>query len=53
MQMGNFVTNIVEKQIDPWNTNYPDDWPVIEAIWNYIFIFELAWNMYGSWYLST
>ena len=51
--MGNFVTNIVEKQIDPWNVNYPDTWPVIEKIWNIIFIIELFWNMYGSWYIST
>ena len=51
--MGNFATNCVEKQIDPWNTRFPDEWPVIEKAWNYVFIVELAWNMYGSWYLAT
>ena len=51
--MGNFLTNVVEKQVDPWNIYYKADWKVIEAFWNIIFIFELAWNMYGTWYIST
>ena len=51
--MGNFMTNIVEKQIDPWNLNYPDQWRIVEAAWNGVFIIELAWNMYGSWYCTT
>ena len=52
-QMGNFATNIIEKQIDPWNKRYPDQWKIVETAWNLIFIVELVWNAYGSWYLST
>ena len=51
--MGNFFTNIVEKEIDPWNENYPDFWPQIEFAWNCVFVVELLWNMYGSFFLST
>jgi len=51
--MGNFATNIVEKQIDPWNLKYAPEWKIIETVWNIIFIIELLWNMYGSWYMST
>ena len=51
--MGNFITNIVEKQIDPWNEFYSDYWRWIEFGWNCIFILELLWNIYGSFYLHT
>ena len=51
--LGNFITNVIEKQIDPWNENYPDAWFPIETVWNSIFIFELLWNMYGSFYVTT
>ena len=50
--LGNFITNVIEKQIDPWNENYPDAWFPIETVWNSIFIFELG-NMYGSFYVTT
>ena len=50
--MGNFLTNIVEKQIDPWGTKYPDKWKIFESVWNIIFIFELIWNAWGSWNAS-
>ena len=43
--IGNFVTNVIEKQIDPFNVLYPDSWFLIETIWNIIFIIELLWNM--------
>ena len=51
--MGNFITNCVEKQMDPWGELYADTWNFISKIWNSIFIAELAWNIYGSWYIST
>jgi len=51
--MGNFITNIVEKEIDPWNLHYAAEWRVIEAVWNVIFILEIVWNIYGSFFLST
>jgi len=50
--IGNFVTNVVEKQIDPWNVNYTDYWFIIECVWNSIFIVELAWNMWGCVYIT-
>ena len=51
--MGNFFTNIVEKQIDPSGTIYAPEWLVIENIWNSIFVVELAWNMFAHWGCST
>ena len=51
--MGNFFTNIVEKQIDPDGTIYAPEWLVIENIWNSIFVVELAWNMFAHWGCST
>jgi len=50
--LGNFITNIVEKEIDPWNDHYPEQWIKIELAWNIIFVFELVWNMWGHWYSS-
>jgi hypothetical protein len=50
--IGNFTSNCVEKQIDPWNRRYPDTWFQIETIWNSIFIVELLWNMYGCFYIT-
>jgi hypothetical protein len=49
---GNFLTNCIEKQMDPWSELYPDTWNTIEFVWNMIFIIELLWNMYGSFYLT-
>lgn len=49
---GNFISNCIEKQIDPWGLHYSDTWEVIEFVWNVIFVLELVWNMYGSWYIS-
>ena len=50
--MGNFFTNVVEKQIDPWNNVYGADvWYLVETVWNVVFIIELLWNMYGCFYL--
>ena len=53
--MGNFFTNIIEKQIDPGPPDlqrYPDTWPLVELVWNSIFIVELVWNMWGCWYVK-
>ena len=52
MIAGNFFSNCFEKQIDPWNLHYSATWEVIEFVWNLIFLLELLWNMYGSWYIS-
>ena len=39
-------------QVDPFNERYPDTWFLIESIWNWIFIFELLWNMWGCFYVT-
>jgi hypothetical protein len=52
-QMGNFVNTIVEKQLDPTGLVMEEIWMVCSNTWNVIFIFELLWNMYGCWYIST
>ena len=49
---GNFVTNIIEKQTDPTGELYPETWLSIEFVWNFIFLLELMWNIYGSFYLT-
>jgi len=51
--IGNFATNIVEKQIDPWGELYEHEWYLIETSWNCVFIIELLWNMWGCFYFST
>ena len=51
--MGNFITNVMEKQIDPWNELYPKFWPRIDFMWNSIFIVELLWNVLGSFHLTS
>jgi len=51
--MGNFINNIIEKQMDPTGLVYEDTWKTCEFTWNTIFIFELIWNMWGTWYIST
>jgi hypothetical protein len=50
--VGNFCTNIFEKQVDPRGTNTPGRWFAIETAWNCVFIFELLWNMWGCFYLT-
>ena len=49
----NFLTNIFEKQVDPRNILYPDVWAAVEFLWNLVFLAELSWNLYGSWYVTT
>ena len=50
--IGNFATNIIEKQIDPRGTQFSERWFLIETIWNCVFIVELLWNMWGCFYLT-
>jgi hypothetical protein len=49
---GNFLSNVVEKEIDPFNRKHPELWAVVEFTWNFIFLLELAWNMYAHWFLT-
>lgn len=45
----NFLTNIVEKQIDPFGDLFNDVFSVFELAYNVLFTIELALNMYGHW----
>jgi len=47
---GNFVVNIIEKQIDPRGTKYTDVFYVFELFFNIAFTFELLVNMYAFWF---
>lgn len=51
--MGNFTTNIVEKQIDPTGLIHEATWKIVENVWNSIFVVELAWNMSAHWAMTT
>jgi len=48
--VANFITNIIEKQIDPeLDRIYDDTWIFFMYFYNVIFLIELWINMYGSW----
>ncbi len=40
--MGNFITNLVQKQIDPVGEEYPLVFTVLEQTFNWIFAVELG-----------
>lgn len=46
----NFIANIIEKQIDPSGSVYPELWQVLENLFTFIFAIELSINMYGFWF---
>ena len=50
--VGNFVTQIFEKQLDPFNEKNPFFWYILETFWNSVFIIELLFNMAGSFYFT-
>jgi len=43
----NFVTNIIEKEIDPHGIEYTSEFLVLEYIYNILFTVELGINMYS------
>jgi len=45
----NFLTNIVEKQIDPFGDLHDGVFGALGLAYNIIFTIELAFNMYGHW----
>lgn len=49
--MANFFVNIVTCQMDPFSRHkdYKHIWPILEDLFNWIFLIELLINMYGSW----
>merc|ERR1719378_1872029 len=47
---GNFMTNIVEKTIDPTGLKYEDTWGGFELFYNVSFTIELGINMYATWF---
>jgi len=48
----NFLTNIVEKEVDPFRRKDPDVWQTLEDTYNVIFLIELLVNFYGSFFLE-
>jgi len=48
----NFLTNIIEKQIDPFGDKHIDLFEPIGLVYNIIFTIELGLNMYGSWWCT-
>eukprot|EP00929_Paragymnodinium_shiwhaense_P113584 TRINITY_DN8186_c0_g1_i1.p1 TRINITY_DN8186_c0_g1~~TRINITY_DN8186_c0_g1_i1.p1 ORF type:complete len:468 (+),score=79.43 TRINITY_DN8186_c0_g1_i1:170-1405(+) len=48
--VGNFLTFILTKQIDPLMEKYTPVWIAIELAFNGVFTLELVVNMYGSWF---
>ena len=49
--IGNFFAIVIEKEIDPYPPEhqfYPDTWLTIDDVCNWIFLFELMLNLYGS-----
>lgn len=46
----NFLTNIIEKQIDPFGDVHDTAFGAIGLVYNILFTIELGLNMYGSWF---
>jgi len=46
----NFLTNMVEKQIDPFGDVYKEAFEGIGLMYNILFTIELGFNLYGSWW---
>jgi len=45
----NFLTNIIEKEVDPYGTAHTATFGAFELFYNICFTLELAINMYGHW----
>jgi len=48
----NFLTNIVEKQIDPAGTIYDVEFAAFDLCYNILFTIELLVNLYAHWFLA-
>jgi len=48
--MGNFLCNMVEKQIDPASVKFGHIFFPFEAFFNVAFLIELLFNMYAHWF---
>ena len=48
--MLNFLSNLIEKEIDPQSTLYPQHWRLLENSFNALFLFEFLINMYAHWF---
>lgn len=47
--MGNFLTNVIEKQIDPSGAKYSATFVSLEDAFNVVFLIELLLNAYANW----
>ena len=48
--IANFISNVVEKEIDPSGTLLTDTFTGMEDFFNLIFLFELIINAYANWF---
>jgi len=46
----NFLTNMVEKQIDPFGDRHAYTFEMIGLMYNILFTIELGFNLYGNWW---
>lgn len=47
----NFVSNIIEKEIDPDGDKHTHGFGILEYMFNIVFLIELLLNMYGHWFV--
>ena len=53
--MTNFLCTIIEKEIDPYSPDlqfHSPTWFLIDQVFTWCFVIELAVNMYGSWFAA-
>ena len=48
--IANFISNLIEKEIDPAGTRYRAQFTVFEDFFNLVFLVELIANAYGNWW---
>lgn len=48
----NFLTNIVEKQIDPFGRKYTPTFEAFDLVYNVCFTIELFINLYANWFFD-
>jgi hypothetical protein len=46
----NFLTNMIEKELDPMGITHVEGFAVFEMFYNIVFTVELAVNLYGHWF---
>jgi len=50
--VANFLTNAIEKQIDPSGTLYDSTWNGFDWFYNIVFLIEMLANLYAHWFFE-